>query len=58
MPDESRVVSRYHPPDTSDKRDDESYLEYWDRRRAEMHGPDCDCVVCRLAAWGIGDEGL
>ena len=37
---------RYRGPDTSDKRDDECWVEYWDRKRHERHGPDCNCVLC------------
>lgn len=48
--------SRYSSPDTSDRRDDESWLAYWDRKRIERHGTECQCVVCRLAAMGIGDN--
>lgn len=37
---------KYHFPDTSDKRDDECWVDYWDRKRHERHGPDCQCVLC------------
>jgi hypothetical protein len=37
---------RYSRPDTSDKREDESWVAYWDRKRHERHGPDCACVLC------------
>ena len=32
---------RYRGPDTSDKRDDECWVEYWDRKRHERHGDNC-----------------
>lgn len=47
MSDEN-VVSRYKGPDTSDKRDDECWVEYWDRKRRERHGEDCKCPLCEL----------
>jgi hypothetical protein len=37
---------KYTRPDTSDRLDDESWTEYWDRKRHEMHGPDCGCLLC------------
>ena len=49
-------MTRYHPPDTSDKRDDESYLQYWDRKADEAHGEDCNCPHHRLRSLGIGDD--
>ena len=49
-------VSRYSFPDTSDKRDDENWIEYWDRKADERHGPDCDCLHHRLRNLGIGDD--
>lgn len=36
----------YRGPDTSDKREDESWVAYWDRKRRERHGDDCHCVLC------------
>ena len=33
--------SRYRGPDLSDKRDDECWVEYWDRKRRERHGDNC-----------------
>lgn len=39
-------LSRYSSPDTSDKRDDECWVEYWDRKRHERHGPACVCRLC------------
>lgn len=39
-------TSKYHSPDTSDKREDECWVEYWDRKRHERHGPDCQCALC------------
>ena len=39
-------MSRYRFPDTSDKRDDECWTDYWNRKRRERHGPDCRCVLC------------
>lgn len=33
-------------PDTSDKSDDECWVDYWDRKRHERHGEDCQCVLC------------
>lgn len=41
-----------HPypfPDTSDKDPDENWVEYWDRKRRERHGPGCLCMLCVLA---------
>ena len=37
---------RYTYPDTSDKRDDECWVDYWDRKRHERHGPACICQLC------------
>jgi hypothetical protein len=51
-------MSSYHTPDTSDKGDDETWLEYWDRKADEAHGDDCDCLHHRLRARGIGDRPL
>jgi hypothetical protein len=42
----SETVSRYSGPDTSDKRPEESWVAYWDRKRHERHGPDCACLLC------------
>lgn len=39
-------ASRYTRPDTSDKREDESWTAYWDRKRRERHGEDCGCLLC------------
>jgi hypothetical protein len=36
----------YSSPDTSDKRDDECWVEYWDRKRHERHGENCGCALC------------
>ena len=36
----------YPKPDTSDKRPDESWLDYSDRKRHERHGPNCACLLC------------
>lgn len=44
-------MSAYSSPDTSDKRDDENWIQYWDRKRHERHGDDCKCLIC-------GNEGL
>jgi hypothetical protein len=30
--------TRYSSPDTSDKKDDETWVAYWDRKRHEAHG--------------------
>ena len=49
---------RYTFPDTSDKLEEESWLQYWDRKRIERHGTECNCNVCALARMGIGDEPL
>lgn len=47
MADEN-VVAEYRPyPDTRDKRPDESWTAYWDRKRRERHGEGCACVLCR-----------
>lgn len=40
------TVHRYTGPDTSDKREDECWVEYWDRKRRERHGDNCGCVLC------------
>lgn len=37
---------RYTQPDTSDKESDESWTQYWDRKRVERHGADCGCPLC------------
>lgn len=37
---------KYTRPDTSDRLDDESWTEYWDRKRHEMHGDNCGCLLC------------
>lgn len=37
---------RYRRPDTSDRRDDESWTAYWDRKRHELHGENCGCLLC------------
>lgn len=47
---------QYQSPDTSDKLEEESWIQYWDRKRIELHGTKCGCLVCRLANLGIGDE--
>lgn len=39
-------MTSYRKPDTSDKREDESWTAYWDRKRHERHGPDCACLLC------------
>ena len=39
--------TRYHGPDTSDKDPDETWTEYWDRKRRELHGDACQCMLCR-----------
>jgi len=36
----------YSRPDTSDKESDETWTQYWDRKRRERHGKDCDCLLC------------
>jgi hypothetical protein len=36
----------YARPDTSDKTDEETWSEYWDRKRIERHGTNCQCVIC------------
>jgi hypothetical protein len=43
---DSRIQTRFSGPDTSDKRDDECWVEYWDRKRHERHGKNCHCVLC------------
>jgi hypothetical protein len=40
------ATTYYHAPDTSDKLDDECWPEYWDRKRRERHGENCNCVLC------------
>jgi hypothetical protein len=39
-------VSAYSLPDTSDKKPDENWLQYWDRKRHERHGDNCGCLLC------------
>lgn len=39
-------MSAYSTPDTSDKRDDENWIQYWDRKRHERHGDGCQCLLC------------
>lgn len=36
----------YAKPDVSDKTDEETWSEYWDRKRHERHGENCGCVLC------------
>ena len=36
----------YKKPDTSDKLPDENWIEYWDRKRHELHGENCGCAIC------------
>ena len=45
-----------HRPDTSDKRDDECWIEYWNRKRRERHGDNCGCVVCEFDRHGLFDD--
>lgn len=52
MPDElieraQAVQAAYWQPYTSDKLDDECWPDYWTRKRHELHGPDCSCILCR-----------
>jgi hypothetical protein len=35
--------TRYRGPDTSDRCEDETWTEYWDRKMDERHGEDCHC---------------
>ena len=42
------VLASYRPGDRSDKRADESWTEYWNRVRRELHGDKCQCYVCLL----------
>jgi hypothetical protein len=39
---------RYSFPNTRDKRDDETWVAYWDRKRHEARGDSPSCVVCRI----------
>ena len=41
-------MTQYHPPDTSDKDKDETWSEYWDRKRIAIHGTPCkhNCILC------------
>jgi hypothetical protein len=41
-------VASFHGIDVSDKTDDETWIEYWDRRRHDIHGPDCECILCLI----------
>jgi len=41
-----RSATYYNAPDTSDRDPDESWTEYWDRKRVELHGLDCQCILC------------
>lgn len=45
-------MARYRQPDTSDKRDEETWVAYWDRKRRHLHRGTCRglsaCVLCRL----------
>jgi hypothetical protein len=49
-------MSRYYPPDTSDKLPEESWLEYWDRKADERHPEGCQCPHHLLRSMGIGDD--
>ena len=49
-------MTSYRRPDTSDKREDESWVEYWDRKADERHGHGCECLYHRLRRLGIGDH--
>ena len=40
------VPTYYSAPDTSDRDPDESWSEYWDRKRIERHGTKCECLLC------------
>lgn len=46
------VASWTRWPDTSDKRGDECWIEYWDRKRRERHGEDCFCSLCEIERAG------
>ena len=48
---------KYHGPDTSDKRDDECWVEYWDRKRRERHGDNCGCSICESERLGLFETG-
>jgi hypothetical protein len=39
---------RYSFRTTNDKRDDETWVAYWDRKRHEARGASRSCVVCRI----------
>lgn len=39
---------RYRGPDTSDKRQDETWQQYWDRKMDERHGEDCECMLHQM----------
>ncbi|HUB39068.1 MAG TPA: hypothetical protein VMA72_09470 [Streptosporangiaceae bacterium] len=39
-------VTPYSFPSTSDKGDDETWVSYWDRKRIEVHGDSCSCLLC------------
>jgi len=48
------TVTRYSFPDTSDKRDDETWITYWDRKRHEPHGGvvrRCQELTAHTADW-------
>lgn len=50
----SEAVAQYRSfPDTSDKRYDECWVDYWDRKRRERHGPGCYCPLCEHERQGL-----
>jgi hypothetical protein len=46
------TITRYSFPSTGDKRDDETWVSYWDRKLHEVHGDSCSRPLCRT------EEGL
>lgn len=44
----TEVVARWRRPSADDKTDDETWVEYQDRKRHEIHETGHQCVVCRL----------
>ena len=40
------IVTGYSFPSTSDKKDDETWVAYWDRKRHEAHEDSRSCLLC------------
>lgn len=50
------TVTRYSFPSTSDKREDETWVSYWGRKRYEAHVDSCSCLS-RLNVEGLTPHG-